>query len=155
MRPAAEAARRSTQATIAERLSQEVSSMLLSLQQALPQTWRETFQVLATGFTWVLGLSKTVLDFALFGDTPGQVVLKVVLVVIPSFVLVAGLVSSMASLYTLPFRSGRGGFLVAGGVLWGGWGPPEGVFLGGGRGGGGGRGVISGGAVSFKKKKRE
>src|SRR2546425_25269 len=66
MRPAAESARRSTQATIAERPSQEVSSMLLSLQQALPQTWRETFQVLATGFTWVRGLSKTVLALSLF-----------------------------------------------------------------------------------------
>src|SRR2546425_5185192 len=121
MRPAAESARRSTQATIAERPSQEVSSMLLSLQQALPQTWRETFQVLATGFTWVLGLSKTVVDFALFGSNPGEVVLKVVLIVLPNFVLVAGLVSSMASLYTLPFRSGRGGFLVAVVMSWWDW----------------------------------
>lgn len=92
--------------------------MLLSLQTAFPETWRDTFQLLATGFTWVLGLSKTVLGFALSGASPWEMALKVVLVVLPSFVLVAALVGTMAALYTLPFRSGRGGFLVAVVVSW-------------------------------------
>jgi len=95
--------------------------MLLSMQTAFPETWRETFQLLAAGFTWVLGLSKTVLDFALFGNSPGEIALKVLLLVLPCFVLVAGLVCSMAALYTLPFRSGRGGFLVAVVMSWWDW----------------------------------
>ena len=95
--------------------------MLLSLQTAFPETWRDTFQLLAAGFTWVLGLSKTVLDFSLFGSTPGEIALKVILVVLPSFVLVAGLLGTMAALYTLPFRSGRGGFLVAVVMSWWDW----------------------------------
>jgi hypothetical protein len=95
--------------------------MLLSLQQVFPETWRDTFQLVAAGFTWVLGLSKTVLDFALFGNSAGEIALKVVLVMFPCFVLVSGLVGTMAALYTLPFRSGRGGFLVAVVMSWWDW----------------------------------
>src|SRR6266704_1961554 len=95
--------------------------MLLSLQQALPQTWRDTFQLLASGFTWTLELSKPVLDFALFGSTPWERVFKAVLIVLPCFVLVVGMMCTMASLYTLPFRSGRGGFLVAVVMSWWDW----------------------------------
>ena len=41
--------------------------MLLSLQTQFPETWRDTFQLLAAGFTWVLGLPTTVLNLALIG----------------------------------------------------------------------------------------
>ena len=92
--------------------------MLLSLQTAFPETWRDTFQLLDAGFAWVLGLSKTVLDFAFSGGTLLEMALKIVLVVLPSFALVAALVGTMAALYTLPFRSGRGPFLVALVVSW-------------------------------------
>src|SRR4029077_17820655 len=95
--------------------------MLLSMQTAFPETWRDTFQLLAAGFTWVLGLSKTGFDFTLFGDSPGEMHLKGLLLLLPSFLLVAGLICSMAALYTLPFRSGRGGFLVSVVMSWGDW----------------------------------
>src|SRR6266850_1809146 len=95
--------------------------MLLSLQTQFPETWRDTFQLLAAGFTWVLGLSATVLNFALFGSGPAEIALKAVLIVLPCFVLVAGLICSMAALYTLPFRSGRGGFLVSVVMSWWDW----------------------------------
>jgi len=95
--------------------------MLLSLQTAFPETWRETFQLVASGFIWVLDLSRTVLGFALFGSSPGEIALKVLLIVLPCFVLVAGLLGTMGALYTLPFRSGRGAFLVAVVMSWWDW----------------------------------
>jgi hypothetical protein len=95
--------------------------MLASLQQAFPETWRDTFQLLASGFTWVLGLSKTVLDFALFGGSAGEITLKAILIVLPSAVLVAGLLGTMAMLYTLPFRSGRPALLTALVMSWWDW----------------------------------
>src|SRR5437016_7302259 len=64
-----------------------MSGMLLLLQQSLPATWRDTFQLLASGFTWVLGYSKIVLDFALSGGSVGEIVLKAVLIVLPCGVL--------------------------------------------------------------------
>src|SRR5213596_270434 len=87
--------------------------MFLSLQQALPLTWRETFQLLASGFTWVLGYSKIVLDFALSGGSVGEIVLKAVLIVLPCGVLVLAMLGTMAMFYTLPFRSGRPTLLTA------------------------------------------
>src|SRR6267142_1129891 len=67
--------------------------MLLSLQTQFPETWRDTFQLLAAGFTWVLGLSATVLNFALFGSGPAEIALKAVLIVLPCFVLVSVVMS--------------------------------------------------------------
>src|SRR5919106_5510958 len=95
-------------------------SMLASL-QGYPQTWRETFTLVASGFTWVLDLSKILLDFVLFGDSAGEIALKWGLIVLPSFALVAGMLFSMAALYTLPFRSGRGGFMLAVVMSWWDW----------------------------------
>jgi hypothetical protein len=94
--------------------------MLASL-QGLPQTWRDTFTLVASGFTWVLDLSGTILDFVLFGSTAGEIALKWGLIVLPSLALVAGMVASMAALYTLPFRSGRGGFMLAVVMSWWDW----------------------------------
>jgi len=87
--------------------------MLLLLQQSLPATWRDTFQLLASGFTWVLGYSKIVLDFALSGGSVGEIVLKAVLIVLPCGVLVLAMLGTMALFYTLPFRSGRPTLLTA------------------------------------------
>jgi hypothetical protein len=94
--------------------------MLASL-QGFPETWRETFALVASGFTWVLDLSKILLDFVFFGASPGELALKWGLIALPCFVLVAGMLTTMAALYTLPFRSGRGGFLVAVVFSWWDW----------------------------------
>ena len=92
--------------------------MLPSLQQPFPETWRETFQVLAAGFTWIIDWQSAVPGFAITGDSAGEIALKSVLILLPSALLVAGIWCTMASLYTLPFRSGRGGFLTALVVSW-------------------------------------
>ena len=87
--------------------------MLASLQQTLPEQWRETFRILATGFSWIVDWQATVLEFAVTGYTPAEIAAKVVLLLLPLGVLVASLWCTMACLYTLPFRSGRGNFLAA------------------------------------------
>ncbi len=87
--------------------------MLASLQQALPQQWEQTLRVLASGFTWILDFQRLVLPFTLTGDTVAEGAAKAVLLLLPASLLVVGLWCTMASLYTLPFRSGRGGFLTA------------------------------------------
>ncbi len=81
--------------------------------QGLPEQWRATFSVLASGFTWILDLQNTILSFALTGTTLGEIIAKATLILLPSALLVVALWCTMASLYTLPFRSGRGGFLTA------------------------------------------
>ncbi|HTR20148.1 MAG TPA: hypothetical protein VMH88_04770 [Gemmatimonadales bacterium] len=86
--------------------------MLDSL-QGFPEQWRATFTVLASGFTWIVDLQTTILSFALTGTTVGEIIAKSTLLLLPSALLVVGLWCTMASLYTLPFRSGRGGFLTA------------------------------------------
>jgi hypothetical protein len=87
--------------------------MLASFQQSLPEQWRETLQFVASGFTWIIDWQRIVLGFAVTGDSVGMGVLKAVLLLLPAALLVAAMWCTMASLYTLPFRSGRGGFLTA------------------------------------------
>jgi hypothetical protein len=87
--------------------------MLASLQQSVPEQWRGAIQFLASGFTWILDWQTTVLGFATSGAGAGEIVAKGVLLLPPIALLVAAIWCTMASLYTLPFRSGRGGFLTA------------------------------------------
>jgi hypothetical protein len=87
--------------------------MLASLQQPLPEQWHETLRVLASGFTWILDWQPALLWFALTGDTAAVALAKWLLILLPTALLVAALWCTMASLYTLPFRSGRGAFLTA------------------------------------------
>ncbi len=87
--------------------------MLASLQQSVPEQWRGALQFLASGFTWILDWQTTVLGFATSGASPGEIAAKGVLLLPPIALLVAAIWCTMASLYTLPFRSGRGAFLTA------------------------------------------
>lgn len=68
---------------------------------------------LAQGFAWILDWETLVFGFTLSGTSVGEMALKWVFLLLPAGVLVAGVWCTMASLYTLPFRSGRGGFLTA------------------------------------------
>jgi hypothetical protein len=87
--------------------------MLASLQQALPTQWQDTFRFLASGFTWILDWQGVALGFSVSGANGWIIALKGALILLPCALLIAGLWCTMASLYTLPFRSGRGGFLTA------------------------------------------
>ncbi len=87
--------------------------MLASLQQSVPEQWRGALQFLASGFTWILDWQTLVLGFATSGASTGEIAAKGVFLLPPIALLVAAIWCTMASLYTLPFRSGRGGFLTA------------------------------------------
>jgi hypothetical protein len=65
-----------------------------------------------SGMSWILDLQQLVFGFV-FSGSPGLVVLKAVLLLIPAAVLFVSMWATMTSLYTLPFRSGRGYFLTA------------------------------------------
>jgi len=100
--------------------------MLASLQQSLPEQWRGTFQFLTSGFTWILDWQGVLRDFFLSSPTASMALAKWLFLALPAALLVAAAWCTMASLYTLPFRSGRGGFLTsllmswwdAGRVIW-------------------------------------
>jgi hypothetical protein len=85
--------------------------MALSLQSALPQCG-DTCHLVLSGFTWILDWEKVVLGFAVTGSSIGEIVLKAVLILLPSALLIAGLWCTVATLYTLPFRLGRASALL-------------------------------------------
>ena len=66
-----------------------------------------------SGMSWILDLQQLVFGYVLGGSSPGLTVLKAALLLLPAAVLVVSLWAMMISLYTLPFRSGRGHFLTA------------------------------------------
>jgi hypothetical protein len=92
--------------------------MLASLQQALPQQWQDTLDLLATGFSWIPGVQHTMLTFALTGASVGELVAKGMFVLLPSALVIAAFWCTVACGYTLPFRSGRGVFLQAVALSW-------------------------------------
>jgi hypothetical protein len=66
-----------------------------------------------SGMSWILDLQHLVFGFVLGGGSPAIITLKAVLLLLPAAVLIVSLWAMMVSLYTLPFRSGRGYFLTA------------------------------------------
>jgi hypothetical protein len=64
------------------------------------------------GMSWILDLQHIVFGF-IFGGTAGAAVLKATLLLLPAAVLLVSMWATMVSLYSLPFRSGRGYFLTA------------------------------------------
>lgn len=87
--------------------------VLATLQEQLPEQWRQTWQFLASGFTWILDWQRTLLTFDVTGYTAWEIAAKSVFLLLPSALLIASLWCTMAGLYTLPFRSGRGTFLAS------------------------------------------
>lgn len=89
----------------------------MSIQDVQTDQWTVILKTmvgwLAQGFTWILDWEALVFGFTLSGTSAGEIALKSVFLLLPAGVLVAGVWCTMASLYTLPFRSGRGGFLTA------------------------------------------
>jgi hypothetical protein len=65
-----------------------------------------------SGMSWIIDLQHMVFGFV-FDGSAGLAVLKAILLLLPAAVLIVSLWATMVSLYTLPFRSGRGYFLTA------------------------------------------
>ena len=89
----------------------------LVAQDVSPDQWSSILQTVAgwlvQGLTWIPERQQAVFDFVLLGGTPWELALKWLFLLLPAGVLVAGVWCTTASLYTLPFRSGRGGFIVS------------------------------------------
>src|SRR5256884_604011 len=65
------------------------------------------------GLSWIIDWQALVFLTVLFGDSFWQILGKFLLLFFPATVLIAGVWGTMVSLYTIPFRSGRGRFLAA------------------------------------------
>jgi hypothetical protein len=85
--------------------------MFRAIEEALPLEWRGAFRLLAAPLVWVAERQSEILEAALFADSPGAALAKWVFLSLPLGLLVVALWSTMLSLYTVPFRSGRGEFL--------------------------------------------
>ncbi|HUF27404.1 MAG TPA: hypothetical protein VMM18_10540 [Gemmatimonadaceae bacterium] len=87
--------------------------MFESLQQLLPVEWHGAYTVLTAPVRWIPEWQAMLLQLAWYGDSTLEVILKRVLILLPSLLMIAAMWSTMLSMYTLPFRSGRGGFITS------------------------------------------
>jgi hypothetical protein len=87
--------------------------MLQAPQNLVPQEWSGTFELLATPIAWIPAWHTAMVNLAWYGGSSAEVLLKRVLLLLPMLLLIAAIWSTMVSLYTLPFRSARGGFITA------------------------------------------
>jgi hypothetical protein len=90
--------------------------MQQSVDNVQPEQWSwmltQLWSWMWSGMSWILDLQHLVFGF-IFSGSFGIAVLKAVLLLIPAAVLLVSMWAMMLSLYTLPFRSGRGYFLTA------------------------------------------
>jgi hypothetical protein len=86
--------------------------MFQSLIELFPAESRGVVMALTAPLRWIPEWTTIVLNF-MTGQNPGVVALMSVALLMPALLMIAGMWSTMVSLYTLPFRSGRGGFVTA------------------------------------------
>lgn len=90
--------------------------MQSTLVTAQPEQWSwmltQLWGWMWSGMSWILDLQRLVFGF-IFDGTPAPSVLKAILLLLPAAVLLVSMWATMVSLYSLPFRSGRGYFLTA------------------------------------------
>jgi hypothetical protein len=87
-----------------------------TVQTAQPDQWSwmltQLWSWMWSGMSWILDLQHLVFGFV-FSGSAGLAVLKATLLLLPVAVVIVSMWATMTSLYTLPFRSGRGYFLTA------------------------------------------
>jgi len=86
--------------------------MSQALTDLVPAEWRSTVTMLATPLRWIPEWTSVVLN-SMNGQHPAVIALVALALLMPVLLLVAGMWSTMISIYTLPFRSGRGAFVTA------------------------------------------
>lgn len=87
--------------------------MLQQTQSLIPEEWSGAFELLSAPVSWIPAWHTAMINFAWYGSSPTEILVKRVLVMLPMLLLIAAMWSTMVSLYTLPFRSARGSFLTA------------------------------------------
>ena len=91
--------------------------MFDSLLELFPAEWRGTMTILSAPLRWIPEW-QNVMFSTLAAQNVATIIVASVLLALPAMLLVAGMWSTMISLYTLPFRSGRGGFVTAMLMAW-------------------------------------
>jgi hypothetical protein len=86
--------------------------MFESFAQLFPSEWHNALLALMAPMRWLAEWQSTV-SLAWTGGHPIGRVLAWVVLLVPALLLAAGTWCTVISLYTLPFRSGRGAFLTA------------------------------------------
>ena len=100
--------------------------MFETIQQLLPVEWQGAFHALTAPLRWIPEWQTFMLRELWYGSSVGEVLVERVLVLLPILLVMVGMWTTMLSLYTLPFRSGRGAFVTsllmawwdAGRVVW-------------------------------------
>jgi hypothetical protein len=87
--------------------------MFDAIVELFPAEWRATVTVLLSPVRWIPELQSTLLRASIVGDSVVGVVLLSATLLLPALLIIVGLWCTMLSLYTLPFRSGRGSFVTA------------------------------------------
>jgi hypothetical protein len=87
--------------------------MFESIIDLFPEEWRGALTVLTAPLRWIPEWQGLVIGSLTSGSSALLVVLAAVTLAAPAMLLIAGTWCTMISLYTLPFRSGRGSFITA------------------------------------------
>ena len=87
--------------------------MFESIQAFVPAEWQGAFQLLTAPLAWLPDWHTGLVNFAWYGGSLGEMLFKRMFLLLPVFVLLVAVWTTMVSLYTLPFRSGRAGFMNA------------------------------------------
>jgi hypothetical protein len=93
----------------------------------IPEQWREFFEFLLLPISWVPAMQQTLIEFFLDSSSVGTALGKFVLLLLPALLLVCAIWCTQLSIYTLPFRSGRIGFVSATLLAW--WDGARAVWL--------------------------
>lgn len=86
--------------------------MLESFADLFPAEWRAAVLALTSPFRWLAGMQGMMFHPLVSGPS-AAVIGAIAILLMPALLVSAGAWCTMASLYTLPFRSGRGGFLTS------------------------------------------
>jgi len=86
--------------------------MFQSVIDLFPAEWRGAVTALAAPVRWLPEWQSIVLT-SMNGQHPAVIALAALALLMPVLLLIAGMWSTMVSLYTLPFRSGRGTFVTS------------------------------------------
>lgn len=87
--------------------------MFDAIVELVPAEWRATVTVLLSPLRWIPELQATLLRPTMLGDSVAAIVLVCTTFLLPALLVIVGLWCTMLSLYTLPFRSGRGTFVTS------------------------------------------
>ncbi len=87
--------------------------MFDALIELLPTEWRAAATALTAPLRWIPEWQSFLLGSITSGSSVIGVAIASVALLAPAMLLVAGTWCTMLSLYTLPFRSGRGGFITS------------------------------------------